>query len=596
MQLSDRRSKLADIRFQLMWNRLISVVEEQAQALIRTAFGASTREAGDLSAGFYDTQGRMLVQAVTGTPGHVNSMARSVGHVLAKFPLTVMTPGDVYILNDPWLGTGHLNDIVVVTPTYRRGRPIGLFACTLHVVDIGGLGMTTASRQIYEEGLYLPIVPLVQSGRLNEWLVDLISANVRVPIQVMGDIRSEIACNEVGVRRLHAMMDEFGLEELDALADHILTRTREASLEAIRRLPCGTWHNSMTVDGIEAPIELKAALRVGPDGIDVDFGGTSGVVNAGINVPLSYAEAYASFGVKCIVMPATPNNAASLSTIRISAPEGCILNAPHPAPVQGRGTIGQMLPDLIFGCLAQIVPDSVPAEGSSCLWVLNLSGGIGRVDADVCELRRATPFQVSGIHSGGVGARPQLDGLSATAFPSGVRNVPVEVTESLAPVLIRRKELRVDSGGAGLFRGGLGQVMEVQSAEDAPFTFAMNYDRVKFPARGRAGGHAGMKGAVRLGSGRILPGKGRVTVPVSDSVVVEMAGGGGYGNPALREPARVAEDVAQGFVSADAARSVYKVMFDAHGVLDLEATKTLRADTELNVPGPCLTPSIDGFE
>ena len=564
------------ITHQLMWNRLVAIVEEQAQALVRTAFGPSTREAGDLSAGVYDAQARMLAQAVTGTPGHVNSMARSVGHVIDKISVDAMGPGDVYVLNDPWLGTGHLNDIVVVTPTFLRDRLVAFFACTLHVIDIGGLGMTVASRQVYEEGLFLPVVPLVKAGVMNDWLIDIIGSNVREAAQVLGDIQSEISCNQLGSRRLAAMMGEFGLTDLDELSEHILQHSRQVSLKAIRRLPFGTWHNSMTIDGLDAPIELKAALTIQEDGINVDFAGTSGPVDRGINVPLCYTEAYSSFGIKCIVMPAVPNNAGSLSTIRITAPEDCILNAKHPAPVQGRGTVGQMLPDVMFGCLEHAVGGQVPAEGTSCLWNLNMSGGPGRVDAPPNVLATATPFTATGFHSGGTGARPSQDGLSATAFPSGVRNVPVEVTESVAPVLVRRKEYRVDSGGAGAWRGGLGQVMVLESAEGKPFTINMNYDRVRFPARGRSGGSAGAAGEVRLGSGTSLPGKGRVTVPAGDHVIISMPGGGGFGDPKARELARIVNDVVDGFVSPEAAKHTYSAVVDEAGTVDRETTERLR--------------------
>ncbi|MDO9711480.1 hydantoinase B/oxoprolinase family protein [Paracraurococcus lichenis] len=567
------KADLARIQYQVMWNRLISVVEEQAQTLVRTAFGAATREAGDVSAGVYDTQGRMLAQAVTGTPGHVNSMAKSVGHVLAKVPLAAMVPGDVFILNDPWLGTGHLNDIVVVTPTFLGDRPVGLFACTLHVVDIGGLGVLGAGRQVYEEGLYLPVTKLVDAGRLNQWLVDIIAANVRENVQVLGDIYSEIACNDVGCRRLLAMMAEFGMESLDGLAEHILEQSRKASLEAIHRLPFGTWHNTMTVDGLSAPMVFHAALTIGPDGIDVDFAGSPGVVATGINVPLCYTEAYTSYGVKVIVAPHVPNNAASLATIRVTAPEGCILNAQHPAPVAGRGTIGQMLPDVVMGCLAQAVAAGVPAEGTSCLWNIRLMGGPGRVDAPPEVLAKATGFNLTCFHSGGTGARPRQDGMSATAFPSGVRNVPVEVTESLAPVLVWKKEYRTDSGGAGTQRGGLGQVMEIESAEGLPFATAMNFDRVIFPPRGRDGGLPGMTGRISLTSGKELPGKGVHSVPAGDRLRVEMPGGGGHGDPRRRDAALLAQDVAYGFVSAEAAAAQYGAVLDADGAVDVAATR-----------------------
>ena len=563
--MSTNRSNhpLSRIEYQVMWNRLISVVEEQAQTLVRTAFGTATREAGDLSAGVYDTKGRMLAQAVTGTPGHVNSMAMSTGYVLDKVPITKMNEGDAFIVNDPWQGTGHLNDIVIVTPTFRRGKPVGLFACTLHVVDIGGRGIIGEAKQVYEEGIYIPITKIVDRGEMNEWLIDIIKANVREPVQVIGDIYSEISSNEVGGKRLVAMMDEFGLEHLDDLGKHILDHSREASLAAINKLPHGTYTNTMMVDGINGkPMELKAKLTIGADGIDVDFAGSPGMVQLGINVPLCYTEAYTSFGVKCIVAPHVPNNAASLATIRVTAPEGSILNAKHPAPVAARSIIGQMLPDVVFGCLQQALPEGVPAEGTSCLWNVRLMGGMGRVDGDPEMLQKATPFNVTSFHSGGTGARPKLDGLSATAFPSGVRNVPVEITETIAPVVVWKKEYRQDSGGPGAQRGGLGQVMEVEHREGAPFGIFATFERVKYPARGRDGGQSGANGRLSLASGQELKAKGFQTIPAGERLVVEMPGGGSFGDPAKRDRAQVQRDVRLGLVSKEKAKAEYGVEGD----------------------------------
>ncbi|UYN94702.1 MAG: hydantoinase B/oxoprolinase family protein [Enhydrobacter sp.] len=578
---------LSRIANQLMWDRLISVVEEQAQTLVRTAFGTPTREAGDLSAGVYDTQGRMLAQAVTGTPGHVNSMAKSVGHVLAKVPLAGMNEGDVFILNDPWMGTGHLNDIVIVTPIFRRrldgaSQAVGFFADTLHVVDIGGRGIVGAAQQVYEEGIYIPITKIVDKGKVNTWLMDLIAANVREPVQVLGDIYSLIASNEVGGRRLLDMMDEFELEQIDDLARHILDRSREASLAAIARLKPGTYRNEMTVDGINGtPMTLKATMTIGPDGIDVDYTGSPGIVALGLNVPLCYTEAYTSFGIKCVVAPKVPNNFASLATIRTTAPEGCILNAPHPAAVAARSTIGHMLPDVMFGCLIQAMPPhdqtiGVPAEGTSCLWNLRLMGGLGRAELSPEQMKQATPFNVMSFHSGGTGARPTSDGLSATAFPSGVRNVPVEITEALAPVVIWKKEYRTDSGGAGEQRGGLGQVMEIGSTEGMPFGISPTFDRVVFPARGRLGGQAGAHGKLELVSGRELPPKAHSSVPAGERLRVAMPGGGGYGDPRKRPAEKVAEDVRLGLVSREAARDLYGVALTDDGTVDEAETAKLR--------------------
>ncbi len=457
----DAAAGLAAIRRQVMWNRLIAVVEEQAQTMIRTAFSTTVREAGDLSAGIFDLQGRMLAQAVTGTPGHVNSMMESVGHFLRKFPAATMRPGDHYITNDPWLGTGHLHDLTVVTPAFRGGEIVALFANTAHVIDVGGLGMGPDARSVFEEGLYIPIVKCFDRGAPNETFFDFVRAGSRTPVELEGDVYSLCACNDAGARRLVQMMDEFAMDDLGALAEFIFANSLAATRACIAALPRGTYEAEIVSDGYDAPVTLRAAMTVRGDAIEVDFAGTSGISTRGINVPAAYCRAYACFGIKVVVAPEVPNNWASLAPFRMTIPEGCILNAPRPCPVSVRHVIGQLLPDLMMGCLHQAVPDQVAAEGSSCLWNPPLRGG-GSVSGAGGENRRVLPdFEIITFNSGGTGARAEADGLDATAFPSGVRTMPVEATENVAPVVIWRKELRPDSGGAGRTRGGCGQIMEI---------------------------------------------------------------------------------------------------------------------------------------
>jgi N-methylhydantoinase B len=475
------------------------------------------------------------------------------------------------------MGTGHLHDFTVVTPTFRRGRLVALFACTSHVVDIGGIGLSTDGRQIYHEGLYVPIMKLAEHGKLNEMLLEIVRSNVREPIQVEGDLYSLAACNDTGSARLVEMMDEYAIDDLGPLGEHVIARSHEAMLTAVRKLPFGTYHNRMTIDGYDKPIDLVAAMTISDSGIDVDFAGTSPISEWAINVPLCYTEAYASFGVRCIVGADIPNNFGSLAPVRIAAPVGAILNAVHPAPVAARHIIGQMLPDTVFGCLHQALPGFVPAEGTSCLWNLRMSGGQGIVAGDPSRLSNATPFNTTSFHSGGTGARPTKDGLSATAFPSGVRNVPIEITESITPLVFWRKEYRTDSGGAGRFRGGLGQVMEITNGEAAPFSLSATFDRIVHPPRGREGGAPGMTGKVGLASGPALRGMGRQTVAAGERLVVEFPGGGGYGEATSRDPARVAEDVINGFVTVAAARDLYRVALTPDGAVDADATRRLRA-------------------
>ena len=515
------------IRNQILWDRLIATVEEQAQALIRTAFSTTVREAGDLSAGVFDLRGRMLAQAITGTPGHVNAMAASVGSFLDVFPVATMAEGDVYVTNDSWLGTGHQFDFTVVTPIFRKRKAVALFAATVHVVDVGGRGFGPDAGQVFEEGICIPIMPLFRKGEINADLIAIVRANVREPVQLVGDLYSLTTSNAVGGKRLVELMDEFALPNLDAIAEHIIETSHKAMLSAIAAWPKGVYTNEMTVDGYDKPVLLKAKLTIGGDGIGVDFSGTSNVSAFGINVPLTYTQAYGSFGVRSVIGGKIPNNAGSLTPIRVTAPEGTILNPQHPSAVAARHVIGQMLPDVVLGCLDKALPGRVPAEGSSSLWGPMLVGGHGHTGGD--DYGAATPFSVTVFYSGGTGGRPGKPGLSATAFPSGVRNTPVEATESVAPLIFLRKELRPGSGGAGLTQGGDGQVIEIMHAEGAPFAVFCLFDRIDHAAHGRSGGEPGQPGRVTLASGKKLRGKGKQVIPAGDRLLMELPGGGGLG-------------------------------------------------------------------
>ena len=550
-----REGALGTIQRQIQWNRLIAVVEEQAQTMIRTAFSTTVREAGDLSAGIFDLEGRMLAQAVTGTPGHVNSMAESVAHFLAKFPAATMRPGDHYITNDPWLATGHLHDLTVVSPAFHRGRIVGLFANTAHIIDIGGLGMGPEGRSVFEEGLYIPIVKCFEAGRPNDTFFDFIRAGSRTPVELEGDIYSLCACNDAGAKRLVAMMDEYGMEGLDGLAEYIFDASLKATQAAIAALPRGTWRAEIRSDGYEAPVTLQAAMTLHEDRVVVDYAGTSGLSTRGINVPPAYCRAYSCFGIKCVVAPEIPNNWASLKPFEMVIPEGCILNAPRPYPVSVRHVVGQLLPDLMMGCLAQAVPDRVNAEGSSALWNPPLRGG-AQVSGQAAEVE---DFEIITFNSGGTGARPGKDGLSGIAFPSGVRTMPVEATENVAPVIFWRKELRPDSAGAGRTRGGFGQIMEIGAKNDAEFAVNAIFDRVANPPKGRFEGGNGAAGWVGLDdpNGTVLRTKGFQTIPKGRHLLLKLPGGGGYGDPRARDRALVERDVADGLVSPEAARRLY---------------------------------------
>ena len=570
------------IRNQVMWDRLIAVVEEQARTMMRVAFSTVVREAGDLSAGIFNAAGELLAQAVTGTPGHINSMARSVKHFLSEIPAPTMAPGDVFVTNDPWKGTGHLFDLTVVTPAFHHGKLVALFACTAHVADIGGNGPDPGSRDVFSEGLFIPIMPLFLRGEINACLMSMLRANSREPDQLEGDVYALVASNEAGANRLRRMLDEYRLSDLDALSEYILRVSDRSMRDAISRLPKGTWTNTMRIDGYDAPLDLVATLTIEDELIRIDYAGTAGVSRFGINCPLCYTDAYTSFGVKCLVAPRLANNAAVLARIRVTAPENCITNALFPAPVTARAMIGQMLPDLVFGCFEQAMPGQVPAEGTGASWSLRLGAGpgiTGNPDA------KGKSFMSQNFQSGGMGARPKLDGLAATPFPSGVKAIAIEITEALTPLVVWTRELRQNSGGAGRTRGGLGQVFEIGSREPAPFAIFARFQRVDYAARGAQGGRDGAPGVMRLKSGAPLKSKGTQIIPAGDRLIVEMPGGGGLGNPGERPLDLIAADLANGYVSASCARELYKVAVRDDLSIDGDATARLRGSIASNISG-----------
>ena len=542
----------SSINLQIMWNRLIAVVEEQATTLIRTAFSTSVREAGDLSAGLFDRRGRMIAQAVTGTPGHVNAMAESVTHFVREIGVQEIFEGDVLITNDPWMGTGHLHDITIVSPVFRKGIHIGYFACTAHVVDIGGRGFGPDGNEVFEEGLLIPIMKFADRGRVSQDLVRLIRSNVRTPDQTVGDIYSLAACNEAGDRRLQAMLDEFDIGNIDALSDFIIETSRKATHEAIAMVPDGSFRHMMQVDGYDAPVHMKVQLVIEDDTLVADFAGTSGMSKFGVNCPEVYTRAYACYGLKCAIAPQVPNNTGSLEPFRITAPEGCILAAKRPAPVSVRHVMGHLVPDVVLGALHQALPNTVPAEGASALWNIQVSARASDPTSDLPSR------EVLMFNSGGTGARPALDGMSATAFPSGVSTMSVEATEQVGPIIVWRKDLWAGSGGAGEQRGGLGQTIEIEARDGYDFYFNAMFDRVKNAARGRNGGQPGAPGKVELSDGTTLKSKGRQIIKNGQRLRLRLPGGGGYGMPSDRSRDSIEADLAAGLITAEQAKADYR--------------------------------------
>jgi N-methylhydantoinase B len=534
------------VTLEVIWNRLLSVANEQQDALIRTAFSTIVRESQDLACGIFDRHGRMIAQSISGTPGHINAMATSMKHFLAAFPPDKLAPGDVLITNDPWMTAGQINDITITTPCFKNGRLVALFANTCHSADIGGRILSAEAREVFEEGLRLPIMKVFDRGEPNQVLMQIVRANVRQPDEVIGDFYAQTASNDAGGRALLEMMDEFELDSIDEVAEEIIRRSEQAVRGAIRELPDGEWANETWSDGFEEPILIRCTVRVAGDEIFIDFSGSSPQSTRGINVVLNYTHAYASFAIKAAICPDVPHNEGSFRPVHVSAPPGSILNALEPAPVASRQVIGHFIPSAIFAALSGAMPGRLMAPGADPIWLSVWRG-------------QEPPFTLTLFQVGGTGARPSKDGLSAVGFPSGVAGVPAEVIESLSPVVLEKRELRPDSGGAGMWRGGLGQLTSLARRGEAKWSVSSIADRTKYPAPGLLGGQAGAAGEVVLDDGTQLHAKALVDLKAGDVVHVNLPGGGGYGDPFQRDPQRVLWDVIEGYITPEAAEKNYGV-------------------------------------
>lgn len=557
------------VRLEVMWNRLISVVNEQATALMRTSFTTIVREAGDLSAGVFDTRGYMIAQAVTGTPGHINAMATCIHHFLAVFPPESLHPGDVLITNDPQKTSGHLHDFTVITPVFRGEHLVGFFGNTCHVLDIGGIGLSTDGRSMFEEGLFVPITKLFDRGEPNHQLLQILAANVRAPEPVLGDIHAQAAGNDVGAARLLEFMSEFGLESLEPLADEIIGRSERAMRDAISTLPDGTYRNTVFSDGYEEPVRLEVAIIKTGDSVVVDWSGSSPESKRGINVVLNYTHAYTTYAMKCALAPDVPNNEGSFRPVKVTAPPRSILNAQPPAAVAARHIIGHFLPGAVFGALAEALPERVIAEGAANIWNLQFTGH------DLAE----RPFTYVWFSCGGTGARPNKDGLHATAFPSGISGVPAEIIEQLTPVVLRKREIRRDSAGPGRFRGGCGQTLQIAMRSNQSYRFAPLFDRLQHAAAGYSGGQDGALAQITLSTGERYKSKGNRELEPEVEITLELPGGGGFYDPLTRDPAAVWLDVQNELVSPEAALRDYGVVLKPDGLgIDTDATMQRRAD------------------
>ena len=551
---------------EVMWSRLNSIADEAAITLVRTSFSTVVRESKDLTCVLFDTQGRSLAQAAMSIPSFTGTLPLTMKHFLQRYPGKEWRPGDVVMTNDPWLGSGHLPDINIAVPIFLRRKLVGFAGLVAHATDIGGKTLSATAAEIFEEGLRLPVCRLARAGKWSEDIVDVIRTNVRVPDEVIGDLNALVAAGEVAQRRIIEFMKEFELDDLSELADEIQKRAETAMRNRIRALPRGTYHHTLVTDGFDEPLKIQLALRVLKDRLELDYTGTAPQQRSGINAPWCYTYSYSVFAVKSVLTPEVPNNEGTFRPITVLAPDGSLLNARFPVATGARSTTGHFVVTAVYGALAQIVPERVLAECGAPRPIIVLRGT--RDDG--------RPFSQTLFCMGSMGARPTEDGISCIAYPTNTSVTPVEVVETGTAIRVAKKEIIQDSGGAGKYRGGCGQWQEVELLTEAPVTISVRADRTRNPAKGAAGGGPGSCTRVLLNDKEINS-KGITVGHKGDRLRVMTPGSGGYGDPLERDPQRIAVDVANGLVSAQAARDHYGTVIDeATGELDAAATARWR--------------------
>jgi N-methylhydantoinase B len=546
-----------EITLTIQWDRLVSIVDEIFLSLIRTSFSTIVREAYDLCCSVFDRQGLLLAQATQSAPSFLGTLPQTMQHFIKRFPPATLHPGDVLITNDPWIGTGHIYDVSVIRPVFRGNTLVAFTGTVTHLPDIGGLGFSAVAREVYEEGLRIPPMKLAEAGRLNDTLLTIIRENVRVPEQTLGDLHANIAANQTGGRLIVELMDEYGLDSLDAVSAAICSRSEAAMRQELQRLPDGRYAHQFSIEGFDSAIPVACTVEIRGDEVYIDFTGTGPTVPAGVNVPFCYTYAFSAYAIKCITTPTLPNNDGSFRPVHVTAPAGCILNAMPPAATGGRHAVGHFVPFAVWGALTPVVPERLAAE-TGLLNAMNFTG----------QDLRQQPFSNICFSSGGFGARATKDGLHTTMGPSNVAVTSVEALESTTGVLVGRKELSTDSGGPGQFRGGLGQQMTFQNRSAGPIVVACFGNRTSFPAAGYLGGKPGAQREFSIEGNSVHP-KGRhllypgaqVLMP-GQTLTLRDAGGGGFGDPLTRRVEEVVADVRAGYVSPEAALRDYGVEVD----------------------------------
>ena len=568
------RSKFDPITLEILWRRLVSIVDEADASVARTAFSSLLRDAHDYTCMFTDSRGQELVQGTFCTPGQAGAMALGVKRLINIMPLSAYRPGDVFIVNDPWLLAGHLNDVCVMSPIFYRDRPVGFTACVFHHSDIGGR-VASDNRQVYEEGIFIPPLKLYDAGVLNEGVLEMIRWNVRTPEEVTGDIRSQVAANHVCSRKVIEMLEDEGLDSLDDLADEIIERTETSMRRAIAGIPDGVYSYDGIIEGAGQREDIRIKLTVSVKGSDIhiDFDGTSDQVDWGGNVVYNFTYAYVFMAIKSAFDPDIPINEGAIRPIKMTAPEGSVVNCKFPAAVAARMQIGHFMTEMIFKALASATPDNIIAESGGTPAQTNIFYG---------KRHNGHPWLTMIIRGGGLGASSRMDGHHCAIFPANGANTPVEIFESDTPLIVMERGLVCDSGGPGKMRGGLGRKMIIRIPEDefapeGPTSIAVQAGRFKYAPQGLFGAETGSLAQFLVNDQSGDP-SGLTLCQNGDEIQFYSAGGGGYGDPLQRDPEAIDADIRNGYVSIAQAEKSYGVVIDPKTLsVDRTATEKLRS-------------------
>jgi N-methylhydantoinase B len=565
--------KFDPITLEILWRRLVSIVDEADASVARTAFSSLLRDAHDYTCMFTDSRGQELVQGTFCTPGQAGAMALGVKQIINAVPLDHYRPGDVYIVNDPWLLAGHLNDVCVLSPIFFKERPVAFTACVFHHSDIGGR-VSSDNREVFEEGLFIPPIKLYAAGELNREVLDLIRWNVRTPEEVTGDIRSQVAANHVCANKIVEMMTEEGLDTLDDLADEIIGRTEASMRAAIEKIPDGDYPYQGIIEGAGKRSDIAVNLNVKVTGSEilVDFDGTAPQVDWGVNVVYNFTYAYVFMAIKSAFDPDIPINEGAIRPVKMVAPKATVVNCKFPAAVAARMQVGHFMTEMVFNALSKAAPDNIIAGSGGTPAQTNIMYG---------KRHDGKPWHTMIIRGGGLGASSRKDGHHCAIFPANGANTPVEIFESDTPLIVECRELIPNSGGPGRMRGGIGRRMVISIPEGhkaplSPTTIAVQAGRYRYPPAGIFGGHPGTRAAFLRNREAADP-SGLTLCQSGDRIAFESAGGGGYGDPLERDPGAVERDVCNGYVSIASAREDYGVVIDqATMAVDRQATKELR--------------------